>query len=170
MKKVIVVGSCGAGKSTFARRLGEATGLPVTHLDRHYWRPGWAEPTRSEWIEQVGIMLQGDRWIIDGNYGGTMDMRLAACDTAIFLDFPKLICTWRVIKRVLGNYGRTRPDLGPGCPERFDWEFIKWTWNYPTRSRASVLQRLANLADRIKVVTLTSDIEVESFLSKQNES
>ncbi len=170
MKKVIVIGSCGAGKSSFAKRLREITGLQTIHLDRHYWRPGWIEPTKDEWRGQVEKLLQGESWIIDGNYGGTIELRLAACDTAIFLDFPRLVCTWRVFKRILRYYGVDRPDLAAGCPERFDWEFIKWTWNYPVRSRESVIRRLASVADRVRIVKLTTDREVEAFLASLDQN
>jgi adenylate kinase family enzyme len=164
MQKILVIGSCGSGKSTFSRRLGELIGLPVIHLDRHFWRPGWVEPPKDVWRTQVEDLLKGDRWIIDGNYGGTMELRLAQCDTAIFLDFPRHICTWRVIKRVFQNYGRSRPDIGPGCHEKIDVSFIKWTWNYPTRSRPRVVKRLDDVSDRVKITTLTSDRDVENYL------
>ena len=164
MKKVLVIGSCGAGKSVFSRRLGEIAGLPVIHLDRHYWRPGWTEPTKDVWQSQVEELLKGDEWIIDGNYGGTMDIRLASCDTAVFLDFPRHLCTWRVIKRSIYYRGRNRPDLADGCPEKIDLPFIKWTWNYPTRSRPRVVARLESVKDRVDLVTLRNVKEVEEFL------
>ena len=168
MKKVLVIGSCGSGKSTFSKRLAAITELPLIHLDRHFWSPGWVEPPRDVWAEKVKELLQDDEWIMDGNYGGTMDMRLAHCDTAIFLDFPRHICTWRVIRRVITYRGATRPDIGEGCPEKFDLSFIKWTWGYPTRSKPHVLERLARVADRVNIVTLKNDREVNEFLASMN--
>src|SRR5688572_32449483 len=168
MRKVLVIGSCGAGKSVFSRRLGAVTALPVIHLDRHYWRPGWVEPTKDVWRAQVEELLRGDEWIIDGNYGGTMELRLASCDTVIFLDLPRLVCTWRVLQRAIRYHGRNRPDLADGCPERIDWEFVKWTWNYPNRSSHSVLERLARVEEKVTIITLRSDREVESFLLGQS--
>lgn len=165
MKKILVIGSCGSGKSVFSRRLGDVTGLPVIHLDSHFWRTGWVEPTKDAWRGQVEELLKGDRWIIDGNYGGTMDLRLGSCDTAIFLDFPRHLCTWRVFKRAIYYRGRTRPDLGEGCPEKIDLPFLKWTWNYPTRSRPNVLERLKRVSDRVSIITLRADSEVEDFLA-----
>lgn len=165
MKKVLVIGSCGAGKSHFSKRLGEIVGLPVIHLDSHFWQPGWVETDREVWKKRVAGLLTGESWIIDGNYSGTMDLRLEKCDTAIFLDFPRHVCTWRVIKRVLKNYGRTRVDLAPGCPEKIDVSFIKWTWNYPNRSRSKVMQRLERVRERVSIVRLTTNREVEKFLA-----
>jgi adenylate kinase family enzyme len=115
VKKVLVIGSPGSGKSVFSRRLGEITGLPVIHLDQHYWRPGWVEPSIDEWDRQLEELLQRDSWILDGNNSRTMDKRLRYSDTAIFLDFPRGLCTWRVFKRSCGLAGR--PDLAAGCEE-----------------------------------------------------
>ena len=164
VKKVLVIGSCGAGKSVFSRRLGVVTGLPVIHLDRHFWRAGWVEPSRDVWWQQVEDLLKGDAWIIDGNYSRTMDLRLGHCDTVIFLDYPRHICTWRVLKRTLIYRGASRPDVAEGCPEKMSWDFIKWTWNYPVRSRPSVLDRLARVAEKVTIVTLHDDEETDEFL------
>lgn len=170
VKKVLVIGSSGAGKSVFSRRLGEATGLPVIHLDSHFWRAGWVEPTKEVWRAQVEELLKGDEWIIDGNYSGTMDLRLASCDTVIFLDFPRHICTMGVIKRAYHYRGRSRPDLPADCPEKIDWSFIKWTWNYPTRSRPGVLERLSRASAHAKIITLHNRAEVNEFLRKLSPS
>ena len=164
MKRILVIGSPGAGKSTFARRLGDATGLEVIHLDQLYWKPSWVETTdKDEWQRVVAEVLKGESWIIDGNYGGTMEMRLAACDTAIFLDFPNYICTWRVLKRFVKYRNSTRPDIAEGCNEKIDLEFLKWTWEYPKRSKGNVERRLKNFKG--KIIRLSSKTEIENFFS-----
>jgi len=114
MKKVIVIGSGGAGKSTFSRRLGEATGLPVIHLDAHFWRPNWEPTPKDEWKAKVGELLKGDEWIMDGNFGGTRELRMQAADTIIMLDFPRRVCMYRVVKRAFQFHGKKRPDMGEG--------------------------------------------------------
>jgi adenylate kinase family enzyme len=136
----------------------------VIHLDRYFWSTGWVEPDRDSWREQVKELLKGESWIIDGNYGATMDMRLDHCDTVIFLDFPRHVCTWRVLKRSIAYRGRTRPDLADGCPEKLDFDFIKWTWNYPVRSRPHVLERLSRVEDKVKIITFTNSRQVNKFL------
>jgi adenylate kinase family enzyme len=107
-----------------------------------------------------------DRWVMDGNYGGTMALRFAAADTAIFLDVPRLTCMWRVVRRSLRPRGRTRPDVGPGCPERLpDREFATWIWTYPSRRRADVLHLRAELERRGgRAVVLRSTRDVHRFL------
>ncbi|MFX8106590.1 AAA family ATPase, partial [Acinetobacter baumannii] len=77
MRRVVVIGCSGAGKSTLARRLGERTGLPVVHLDREDWRPGGGEPPRGDWRARVAALAADESWIMDGQYGGTLDLRLA---------------------------------------------------------------------------------------------
>src|SRR5690349_18913828 len=99
MKRVVVIGSGGSGKSTFSRELGRATGIPVIHLDREFWRPGWEETPKDEWNALVAELLAGESWIMDGNFGGTREMRMQAADTIIFLDLPRRVCLYRILKR-----------------------------------------------------------------------
>ena len=165
VRRVLVIGSGGAGKSAFARRFGARTGLPVIHLDASYWRAGWEPTPRDEWQEVVRELVARDAWVMDGNYGGTLDARLAACDTVIFLDLPRLVCLWRVVRRWARHRGGTRPDMAPGCDEQLSLEFLRWIWGYPTRQRPGVLRRLSALSAERRVVVLRSTADVERFLA-----
>ena len=166
MQRVLVIGSGGAGKSTVAARLGALTGLPVHHLDTLYWQPGWVLTPAPEWARRVAELTAGPAWIMDGNYGGTLEQRLAACDTVLFLDLPRLVCVARVLRRWLRYRGRSRPDMTAGCPERITGEFLRWVWRYPVERRPGVLRRLAAAqAGGVRVVHLRSTREVERFLS-----
>ena len=111
MKKIIIIGSGGAGKSTFARRLGEILNIEVLHLDKLYWQPNWTEPSKIEWQKTVEEMLIQDAWIMDGNFGGTMEMRIEASDTVILLDLPRTVCLYRVLKRPGTFIRRLAPPL-----------------------------------------------------------
>ena len=165
MRRILIIGSSGAGKSTFARGLGEATGLKVIHLDRLYWRPRWTEPPKEEWKKIVADALKGDSWIMDGNYGGTMEMRLAACDTVIFLDISRWLCVYRVIMRSTVYRKSARPDMADACEERFDWDFIKWIWQYPVRSKPRVESLVSAVPPTTRVIRLSSRAEIKRFLS-----
>jgi adenylate kinase family enzyme len=165
VRRVLVIGSGGAGKSTLAVRIGERTGLPVIHLDAEHWRPGWQPTPPDVWHRRVEALAAGPAWVMDGNYGGTLDVRLAACDTVVFLDLPRVVCLWRVIGRTLRHLGRTRPDMAPGCRERLDWDFVRWVWAYPSRRRPAVLQRLARVPAGTRVVHLRSTHAVEGWLA-----
>ena len=166
MRRVLVIGSGGAGKSTFARRLGERLGLPVIHLDKVYWHPGWVETPKAEWRREVEEMCRGESWIIDGNFSATLDVRLAACDTVIFLDLPRAVCLWRVLKRALTYRDGSRPDMADGCRERINPEFLLWVWNYPARSRPKVLGLLEKHCADKTIMRLSSRAEIEGFLAK----
>jgi adenylate kinase family enzyme len=165
MKKVLVIGSGGAGKSTVATRLGELLGIEVIHLDQFYWRPGWVEMPKFEWLKTVERLVRKDSWIIDGNYSGSLEIRLAACDTVIFLDIARSVCVWRLLKRVLRYRKKNRPDMAEGCAERFNLEFVRWVWNYSSRTKPKVLVRLKENSGRKRIVCLHSSSEVEKFLA-----
>ena len=164
MKRILVIGSGGSGKTTVARQLAERLRLPLIHLDAHFWHPGWIETPNAEWDEQIRRFIAEPSWVIEGNYGRTLDVRLAACDTVVFLDMPRHVCIWRIIKRRFRYWGTSRPDVAPGCPERLGWDFIVWVWTYRKRRRPEVLDRLGRLSTA-RVVVLSGRDEVEAFLA-----
>ena len=137
MRRVLVIGPCGAGKSTLSGELGARLNLPVFHLDKLHWDPGWVEGSKEELRAKLDAILVTDRWLIDGNYGSTMAGRLGHADTVVYLDFPIWLCVWRVLKRIWTWHGKSRPDMTEGCPERFDLEFLFYIlrWNHGPRPR-----------------------------------
>jgi adenylate kinase family enzyme len=163
MQRVLVLGCSGAGKSTLARQISVVTGLPVIHLDRYYWRPGWQEPDREIWERQVADLIRDPRWVMDGNFGGTLPARLAAADTAILLDFPTWRCLYRVLRRVIGSLGRTRLNMAPECPERLDFAFLLYVCRYRRRDRQRHLAAIDRFHGRL--VTLRRPAEVAAFLA-----
>ena len=132
-RRVLVSGLAGAGKSTFSRALSAKTGLPLIHLDIHFWKPGWVEPTEEEWREKQRGLLSGDEWIADGNYHATLDLRLERADTVVYLDTPWWVCARRALVRGV----RKRPagfELPNGCNEsalrrlRDEWWLVWRIW------------------------------------------
>ncbi len=163
MERVLVIGCGGAGKSTLSRELGKRTGLPVVHLDQLFWHPGWVESARNEMDEKIRMEMEKDCWIMDGNYNRTLPERLSRCDTVIYLDFNRLQCLRGVAKRIITSYGKVRPDMSEGCPERFDWEFIKWVWNFNQTKRKRIYHLLAQQKEK-QVYILRSRRQVKRFL------
>ncbi len=110
------------------------------HLDALFWKPNWEGVPREEQITVQNNLIKDEKSIIDGNYGGTMGIRLNAADTIIFLDIHRTICVYRAFKRIVKYQNKTRPDMGAGCEERFDLQFFKWIWEYPNAKRPTILK------------------------------
>ena len=165
MERIIIIGCGGSGKSTLARQLGDLTGLPVVHLDKLFWHPGWVESTKDEIDEKIMSAMAKPRWIIDGNYNRTLPKRLEHCDTVIYLDFSRFACLMGVAKRVLTTYGTVRPDMAEGCPERFDLEFLQWVWNFNKNHREKYY-RLLNETEGIEKIVLKNRWAVKQFLKQ----
>ncbi|WP_085524797.1 DNA topology modulation protein [Tuberibacillus sp. Marseille-P3662] len=166
MKKIAIIGSGGSGKSTLARQLGYKLDIEVFHLDAMFWKPNWVGTPKAEQRRVQHERVNKDAWIFDGNYGSTMDIRLQAADTVIFLDISRVICVGRIIKRRIKYWNKPRPDMGKGCDERISFPFLKWVWSYPKVKKPEIMNKLAQLPDETKVVILSSPKEVERFLER----
>ena len=163
MERIMIVGCGGAGKSTLARLLGGKLNLPVVHLDKLFWRPGWEQISREEFDVLHREALAGEKWIIDGNFDRTMGERIRYCDTVIYLDFSRYACLLGVAKRIMTSYGKVRPDMGEGCPERIDWEFLKWVWNFNKNKREKIYS-LLNEFEGAETIVLKNRRMVKRFL------
>jgi adenylate kinase family enzyme len=164
MRRVLIIGCGGAGKSRLARQLSHVTGLPLVGLDRAYWRPGWIEPSKAEWRATIEKLVAEPDWVMDGNYSATFDLRMPRADTAIWLDYPRTTCLRRVVWRSLKGYGRTRADLPDGCPEQFDARFLRFVWDFPVNSRPRIVDGLQRFGAHLRVLRLTNDRDVAAFL------
>ena len=116
-------------------------------------------------VSKFAALVARDRWVMDGNYSHTLDLRLPKTDTIIYLDIPRHICVWRVAKRVVRTYGRSRPDLGEGCPERLDPAFLKWVWDYPKEREAKNQAILDEQRAEKQVIVLRNSSEIKTFLA-----
>ena len=115
MKRILIIGSAGAGKTTFARKLSLKLNLPLVHLDKLYWRDNWQHLSKDEFDPLLQKELEKSEWIIDGNFNRTIPHRLKYCDTVFFFDFHAIYCLWGITKRVVQNYGKIRDDMGGTC-------------------------------------------------------
>ncbi len=162
MTRVLVIGPCGAGKSTLAVELSRKLNLPVFHMDQLNWRPGWVESSKDEIREKLAEITATDRWMIDGNYGGTLAERLERADTVVYLDYPIWLCVKRVLRRIWTYRGRTRPDMTEGCPERFDLEFLIYLLRWNSGPRLRTEEQLKGHRD--KIIRLGSPRELQRWM------
>lgn len=162
MKKVMVIGCPGSGKSTLSRALHEITGLPLTHLDLLYWNADRTTADKAVFRERLQAVLRESEWILDGNYGSTMELRLQACDTVIFLDYPLDVC----LSGIRDRKGKPRTDMPwfEAAEEEEDPEFIGFIKDYASESRPKVLELLERYPGKT-VLILKSRAEADRFLA-----
>ncbi|MEN6543497.1 topology modulation protein [Parvibaculum sp.] len=164
MKRILVIGCSGGGKSTLARALGAQLDLPVIHLDQIWWTPGWVELGDEQFLPKLDEALAGERWIIDGNYTKTFDRRMPCADTIIWVDQPRGVCFRRALWRAVTQFGRAREDVAPGCPERIDPEFFRYVWTFKEKHDAKIEDAIAKHGVHAALVRLCSDTEIAAFL------
>jgi adenylate kinase family enzyme len=168
MKRVMIIGGPGSGKSVVAKRLHAITGLPLYHLDRLYWPLGWQAPPQEEWHRTVAQIAAREEWIMDGGYRNSFHLRMPRADTILWLDLPRRLAFPRVIRRMAFQFGRVHEDAAPGCPERFDWAFLKWAWTFRRKHAAKYHLTLAAHASHATVMIFTSPREADRFLASLN--
>jgi len=162
MQRIVILGNGGSGKSTLARLLGERLNLPMVHLDRLFWEPGWAEPDAEQFRERVREAVAGDAWVCEGNYARrTFDLRLPRADLVIWLDTPRLTCFMRVLLRLLRN--QPRPDRAEGCDEKLDLEFLKLVWTFDRGYRQGIEAVRLKVGPQVPVLHLRGKREVRAF-------
>ena len=167
-RRVVITGLAGSGKSTLAAAIASRTGLPLIHLDLHFWKPGWVAPSEIEWREKQQDVLAGDAWIADGNYHETLDLRLELADTLVVLDMPWWLCSWRALRRGFRMPG----ELPAGCHySRWarwwdEWRLAGRIWQKRHTEPAHERQVVARYGQRVAVHVLRSAHAVTDFLDR----
>lgn len=161
MKKIIVIGCPGAGKSTFARKLSAKTGLPLHYLDMIWHLPDRKTLSREELVLQIEKIAAGEEWIIDGNYLHTMAIRLEHCDTVFFFDLPVEICLEGAVSRV----GKEREDM-PWTEDELDDEFRQWIVDFPTQQLPVIRKLLSDYSQKLDIIEFRSREEADAFVEK----
>ena len=160
MKKIIVIGCPGSGKSTFSRALHSRTGIPLYHLDMMYWKADKTTVERSIFLQRLSDVLERDEWIIDGNYGSTMEKRLAVCDTVFFLDYPTEVCLEGVSERI----GKPRADM-PWVETEEDLEFIEFIKSFNEKQKPQIMTLLDKYRNK-NIIVFTERKQADCFLSQ----
>lgn len=165
MKKMIVIGSPGTGKSTIAKQLADSLAINLYHLDKLFWKPHWKMSTKAEQREILYDIVKQNFWIIAGNYSSTLDIRIREADTIIYLKRSRLTCLYHVFKRFIRYRGKTRPDMQENCPEKLDWAFIRWVWQFPKNHEPLIEEHLKDLTSEQTLIKLMNQKEIDDFLN-----
>ncbi len=160
MKRILIIGNAGSGKTTFAKKLAEKTGIPIIHLDKMYWTGNWEHIGRDEFDSILQNELEKPEWIIDGNFNRTIPHRLKYCDTVFYFDIPTVTCLWGITKRIIASYGKTRCDMGGNCPEYFDKQKI-------TLYRSVILFKKQHHKNYNSLLTSAKGINVVTFRNRR---
>ena len=166
MRRVLIIGNSGGGKSTLARRLGEKLGLPVIYLDVLFWKPAWTESDDDEFRTRVAEALAAPAWVCDGNFGGSWDLRMPLADTIVWIDQPPWLCLIRAIWRVIQYREGTRPDMAEGCRESVDFKFYHFILTYDRKVRPRLERALTEYGAHARIVRLRSDREIDAFIAQ----
>ena len=161
MKKIIVIGCPGSGKSTFSKSLHKITGIPLFHLDMMFWNADKTTVEKSVFLERLSEAIQGSEWIIDGNYGSTMELRLQECDTVVFLDYPLDVC----LEGIKERRGKKRSDMPWIETDEADTEFVEFIKNYNSQSRPQVMELLDRYSYKY-IYVFVNRTEANEFLSQ----
>lgn len=168
MKRVLIIGCSGSGKSTLAKKLSLLYALPVYHLDHYIWNPGWVQRDFREFAGEIWELCEQQEWIMDGTYVRTLSSRIEYADTIIFLDFPRWLCIWRVLKRFVRLRWQGQ-DIAPGCPATLNRQFLWYLWTFHKKFRPmifSMLKTIQGNSDK-KIYVLKSTQEVDAFVMHQ---
>lgn len=168
MRRVLIIGPGGAGKTTLSLALAQRTGLPLVHLDRLYWGPDWTALDSEAWRDTVRQAMAQPAWILDGNYGSTLHERIQCADTVVFLDLPPWLCAVRVVRRWWTYRSRPRPSRPDGCQERITPAFLWWILTYRRRRRPQIIKWLAETSPGTQAIVLRSQSQVDTWLASLN--
>lgn len=160
IKKIVIFGCPGSGKTTLARKLSEITQLPIIHVDKEYWLPGWVKPPRPEWLEKLSAFTARKEWIFEGTFSTTLNAVIDCADLVVFTDRSTGICLWRCLTRK-----PNRQEIPTGCNDnfinRFSFQFLYWVLRFNRQKRPSLMELIKN---QPHTLALQSDQEYAEFL------
>jgi adenylate kinase family enzyme len=162
MQRIMIIGGPGSGKSTLARQLGDKLGLPVIHIDPMFWAPGWVQRDPAQTLVMIDAAAAQQAWVFEGNRADHYAGRAARADLIVFLDLPRVLRLWRILRRRFIYHGQTRPEMPADCPERLDPSFLAEVWHWDRKKGLALLDQMKG---RTRTLHLTSPGDVRRFLA-----
>ena len=164
MNRIAIIGCGGSGKSTLSRIVSKKKDLPVFYLDTISYKASWVEQDPAIFKEKHDEWINQERWIIDGLMIETLNKRLEKADNVVFLDTPHWLCIYRIFKRLISDYGKTREDMAEGCKESFDWPFLMYVLGFRKNIRPQVIEILENNKNNCKVTIIKTKSELNKWV------
>lgn len=165
--KIAIIGCPGSGKSTLAFKIHTILGIPLLHLDKYFWQPGWQRPDREEFRKIHDQLCDQKEWIIEGMSVRLFEYRAKQADVIIFLDIPLYVCLYRIFKRALLNFGKECFSSAPGCPERLpDWEFLKYVLCFNKKYKPEVEKLLHYYKGQKKIFVVKNNVDLNEIIKK----
>ncbi|HEV7318298.1 MAG TPA: AAA family ATPase [Ensifer sp.] len=164
-RRILVVGCSGGGKSTLSQKLARQFQLTYISIDRDIlWLPGWVQRDRAEQLQRIVERVAEERWVMDGTGPSTFNIRVPRSDMVIWVRMPRLLCVWGVVTRWLKHYGRTRPEMAPGCIEKVEWQFLEFIWTFEQKFSPRIVAGLAEHGPNVPVLQLKSRRQMQRLL------
>lgn len=163
MQKIVIVGCPSSGKTTLANKLGVLLNIPIFHLDKIFWvQKGGIK--QDIFLAQQEEIMNNDKWIIDGDFikSKSFEVRLNKADTIIFLKFSKIKIYYRLLKRAIKYFNKTRPDMAGGSKKHINWHLLKFIYNYPTNN---IHKKILEYTKDKNVFVLNNFKEEKDFLN-----
>lgn len=167
MKRILILGCAGCGKSTLAKKLGKMYDLEVLHLDTIYWKAGWIEEDPKVFKKLQEEFLPKPSWVIDGNYRETLDLRLNYCDTVIYLDYRRSVAIRGIFKRYFQYKNKERDSIANGCPEKIDRSFFMWVWHFNKKAKPLIMEKI-NKCENVDVYVFKNRRSLNKFINNLN--
>ncbi|PZM11369.1 AAA family ATPase [Rhizobium tubonense] len=163
--RILVIGCSGGGKTTMSLQICKRLALPFVSMDRDFfWLPGWVNRPKTEERALIAAKVAEERWLMDGTGPSTFDLRLPRADVVIWVRMPRMVCMWGVISRVVKWYGHERLAMAPGCPERLDWQFLRYVWNFEQKEAPKVVAGLEQHGPDVPVFQLKTRRDIRALL------
>ncbi len=163
--KIAIIGSPGSGKSTLSFKLQKILKLPLYHLDQFFWQPGWQRPDRAKFAETHNQLCDQNEWIIEGMATRLAQYRLQRATIIIFLDIPLDRCLYRIFKRAITDFGKTRKSSAKGCPDRLpSLEFLTYIWNFNKNQKPEIYKLLQKHKNQKQIHIVKNNAELKALI------